>query len=615
MFGLTAVRREKVGDSSLNKFESQSIPMIAIGRCQQSNGLQFYNPVSSTFVSSIDYKFQSNVTSGARFGYCYQSGTFIYRLDETNHILTPKFSIDSEVLVHTHSPPHRAKIIGIPSYERPDIYTVLFSDGSISEYSDENNILTLAPVQQSNGKSVLLPTWIEDGTNATVFLSTMSRPRHGKLRLDQSDNWIFTPGNSTDLSQGILLNDLSANFQHLLDTGQLFKGHVKFRQVYNTRAQVQLKDSVLRHVSAHGLSSLVAPTSLKSHDKMSANDKTIWDAAYSEEYDGLSSLPTWEILSESQFQTLSKGVKALPSMAIATIKYDNFNRPKQAKYRIVVLGNHDYHTWSKESTATLAMSQLELRLFTSLAISEKCYLKNCDIKQSFVQSSLQDDEHYFVRPPKGCPISAPGTYWRLLRSLYGLRRAPKLWFDKLSSHLIFMGLKQSATSPCIFVGTLIEGGPPIYIGIYVDDIIYFSSNDAVEQRFESLLSTIGDVDFMGKVTYFLGIEFTWKELSDGHLSVSLTQQSFIESLLDSLNIHLENISTYSSPYRSGLHIDSIPHQEMSPSSHDRLRLQYQSLVGSLNWLAHTTHPDLSTIVSLLAQHQSMPSQGQYDAAL
>jgi hypothetical protein len=57
---------------------------------------------------------------------------------------------------------------------------------------------------------------------------------------------------------------------------------------------------------------------------MSVGDKQIWDSAYSEEYDGLSSLPTWEILSEAQFQTLSKGVKALPSMAIATIKYDNF---------------------------------------------------------------------------------------------------------------------------------------------------------------------------------------------------------------------------------------------------------------------------------------------------
>lgn len=131
-------------------------------------------------------------------------------------------------------------------------------------------------------------------------------------------------GNSTDLSQGILLHDLSANFQQLLDTGQLFKGHTKFRRVYNTRAQVQLKDSVLRHVSAHGLTSLIAPTSLNYHDKMSVGDKQIWDSAYSEEYDGLSSLPTWEILSEAQFQTLSKGVKALPSMAIATIKYDNF---------------------------------------------------------------------------------------------------------------------------------------------------------------------------------------------------------------------------------------------------------------------------------------------------
>jgi hypothetical protein len=38
------------------------------------------------------------------------------------------------------------------------------------------------------------------------------------------------------------------------------------------------------------------------------------------------------------------------------------------------------------------------------------------------------------------------------------------------------------------------------------------------------------------------------------------------------------------------------------------------IVGSLNWLAHTTRPDLSTLVSLLAQHQSNPSSGHLDAA-
>jgi hypothetical protein len=120
-------------------------------------------------------------------------------------------------------------------------------------------------------------------------------------------------------------------------------------------------------------------------------------------------VPTWEVLTEQQFKAVSNGVKALPSMAIATIKYDNFNHPKRAKYWIVVLGNHDYHTWSKEATAAPVMSQLELRLLTSLAISTQRVLKNCDVKQAFVQSSIPEDETYFVRPPHGCPRSAPGT--------------------------------------------------------------------------------------------------------------------------------------------------------------------------------------------------------------
>jgi len=215
----------------------------------------------------------------------------------------------------------------------------------------------------------------------------------------------------------------------------------------------------------------------------------------------------------------------------------------------------------------------------------------------------------------GCPKSAPGTYWRLIRSLYGLRRAPKLWFDKLSSHLLAMGLKNSHNSPCLFVGTLIPGESPIYVGIYVDDIIYFSPSNTVETKFESLLSSIGNVDFMGQVTHFLGIEFTWQTLPSGHLEVSLTQQSFIDTLLDTLGINIDNVSHFSTPYRSGYPVDSVPFVEMSSSDRDKLRLKFQSLVGSLNWLAHTTRPDLSTIVSLLAQHQSLPSPGHYESAL
>ena len=68
------------------------------------------------------------------------------------------------------------------------------------------------------------------------------------------------------------------------------------------------------------------------------------------------------------------------------------------------------------------------------------------------------------------------------------------------------------------------------------------------------------------------------------------------------------------PYCSGLSIDSILHEPMSSTDRDALRLAYQSLVGSLNWLAHTTRPDLSTVVSILAQHQNNPSPGHMEAA-
>jgi hypothetical protein len=238
VFGIAAVCCEIIGDSRLGKFDSQSIPMIAVGHCPNSTGLQFYNPANGTFVSSIDYKFQHHVTNCAYFGMKYQPGSFSYRLDESTSVFAPVFNIDSSVYVHTHSPPSVPTVIGIPTYSAPNIYTVAFKDGSISEYTTD----LLSAVDVSSSPS-LLPPWIKDGANATLFLHSMSKPRHGKLQLSTSDDeWYFYPGRSTD---GILLSDLSANYQNFLDTGQLFKGHAKFKNVYDTRTQLGLKDCVL----------------------------------------------------------------------------------------------------------------------------------------------------------------------------------------------------------------------------------------------------------------------------------------------------------------------------------------------------------------------------------
>jgi hypothetical protein len=112
----------------------------------------------------------------------------------------------------------------------------------------------------------------------------------------------------------------------------------------------------------------------------------------------------------------------------------------------------------------------------------------------------------------------------------------------------------------------------------------------------------------------LGIEFQWTHHDDGHVTVVLTQETFAESLIESLGFEGTSGSTFLTPYRSGFLIDSVPREDMSSHDRDKLRLQYQSLVSSLNWLAHTTRPDLSTVVLLLAQHQANPSYGHYESA-
>ncbi len=90
--------------------------------------------------------------------------------------------------LHSHSPPPRATVIGIPTYNTPDVYTVAFKDGSICEYTSD--MLSAVPDKVMSTSSTLLPSWIKWGANATLFLTHMAKPRHGTLNISD-DNLMF----------------------------------------------------------------------------------------------------------------------------------------------------------------------------------------------------------------------------------------------------------------------------------------------------------------------------------------------------------------------------------------------------------------------------------------
>ena len=130
--------------------------------------------------------------------------------------------------------------------------------------------------------------------------------------------------------------------------------------------------------SATNLDVLSAPATLLRHNKLSHNDKLIWDAAYKEDVNG-----TWEVISETDYKRLRPILgSALPTMAISTLKKNKDGKPIRCKYRLVVLGNLDPNTWSKSDCFAPILSQMDRRLLLSIAVSKNCAPKQGDVSQA-----------------------------------------------------------------------------------------------------------------------------------------------------------------------------------------------------------------------------------------
>ena len=78
--------------------------------------------------------------------------------------------------------------------------------------------------------------------------------------------------------------------------------------------------------------------------------------------------------------------------------------------------------------------------------------------------------------------------WYLLEvkeiSVYGPCRSPRHCYDNFYGALKTMGFESMIQDPYVIKCTPITGKPPIYIGMYVDDFVYFLESNQVEEWFE-----------------------------------------------------------------------------------------------------------------------------------
>jgi hypothetical protein len=90
----------------------------------------------------------------------------------------------------------------------------------------------------------------------------------------------------------------------------------------------------------------------------------------------------------------------------------------------------------------------------------------------------------------------------------------------------------------------------------VDGFKYFNLSDKTDKLFKTQLGSKCQVDFMGKVSWFLGSKYEWEDLPDGRLTVSIIQTAKAEELLE--NHGMEECNAVDSPYCSGFVINRNP---------------------------------------------------------
>lgn len=160
-----------------------------------------------------------------------------------------------------------------------------------------------------------------------------------------------------------------------------------------------------------------------------------------------------------------------------------------------------------------------------------------------------------------------------------------------------MGFKAMPQDNCVLKCSPIPGHPPIYVGLYVDNFIYYSKPDKVEEWFEQNLKSHVKVNFMGEVDWFLGKRYKWEQ-KDGKVYCHVSQEAFVEALVEKHG--MSECKLARTPYRLGCVVDCIPDDGVPLDKKAPLIKAYQSIIGCINWLCINTRPNIATIYKLLS---------------
>ncbi|GJR95139.1 retrovirus-related pol polyprotein from transposon TNT 1-94 [Tanacetum coccineum] len=281
---------------------------------------------------------------------------------------------------------------------------------------------------------------------------------------------------------------------------------------------------------------------------------------------------------------------------IYKVKTDEFGGVLKNKAKLVAQGfRQEKGINLEESFAPVARIE-SIRIFVANAAHKNMAIYQIDIKTAFLNGELK--EEVYVSQPEGfVDQDKPSHVYKLKKALYGLKQAPRAWYDMLSSFLISQQFSKGAVDPTLF--TRHAGNDLLLVQIYVDDIIFASTNTAMCNEFANQMTTKFKMSMMGQMSFFLGLQ-----ISQSPRGIFINQSKYASEIVKKYGLHTTD--SVDTPMVEKNKLD----EDLQGKQVDATL--YHGMIGSLMYLT-SSRPDLIYAVCLCARYQAKPTEKHLQA--
>jgi hypothetical protein len=193
------------------------------------------------------------------------------------------------------------------------------------------------------------------------------------------------------------------------------------------------------------------------------------------------------------------------------------------KERLVAQGYTQVEGFDFEETYAPVARLEAIRILLAYACAHNIKLYQMDVKSTFLNGYINESV-YVEQPPSFEDDKKPDHVYKLKKALYGLKQAPKAWYERLMDFLISKGFKMGNVDTTLFTKKL--ENDLFVLQIYVDDIIFGSTNQDFCEEFEKMMANEFEMSMIGELSYFLGLQI--KQMKNGTF---VSQGKYIKDMI------------------------------------------------------------------------------------